>query len=439
MTNIAQHLPKESLTVAAIFAHYKKVGDSEQARGYLGASIIGHSCERYLWFTFRFCCKPEFSGRMYRLFDTGNLAEARFVKDLRAIGCTVHEADPDTGQQFAVSSLGGHFSGHMDGCALGVPEAPKTWHVTEYKTHSAKSFAKLKKEGVEKSKPQHYAQMQAYLFLTGMTRALYLAVNKDTEELHAERIRYDELYAECIMEKAERIIKATTPPERISQREDWYECSYCDAHAICWGNQGVALPIPAISCRQCCHATPTMDGGAKWVCEKHQRGLSPTDQSKACEDHLTLPGLLSFAEVNSYDHDSKGNDYLEFVNSDGKKWQHGSADGAFSTVELATLPVSSLTNTSVRAAKGLFGATAAGYCADDILHRYPHEDSEIVWQGRASQLTEAWRDIFGEDLTTLTPIAKCDATEYRAAEYTGSRVAVFYPFTKEAEIIKGKE
>lgn len=89
----------------------------------------------------------------------GDLAEARFVADLRAIGCTVYEVD-ENGKQFAIEALGGHFGGHMDGAALGIPEAPKTWHVTEFKTHSAKSFAKLQKDGVQKAKPQHYAQMQ---------------------------------------------------------------------------------------------------------------------------------------------------------------------------------------------------------------------------------------------------------------------------------------
>ena len=49
---------------------------------------------------------------------------------------------------------------------LGIPEAPKTWHVLEFKTHNSKSFAKLEKEGVQKSNPMHYAQMQVYMGCT---------------------------------------------------------------------------------------------------------------------------------------------------------------------------------------------------------------------------------------------------------------------------------
>ena len=55
--------------------------------------------------------------------------------------------------------------------ALGLLEAPKTWHVVEFKTHSAKSFRELAAKGVAEAKPQHWAQMQVYMHLTGITRA----------------------------------------------------------------------------------------------------------------------------------------------------------------------------------------------------------------------------------------------------------------------------
>ncbi len=174
MGNLEAFLPEDSLTVQGILEEYKKAGESQETRGYLGASIIGHTCKRYIWYCFRQCCSPEFSGRMYRLFETGDREEERMAANLRSIGCEVHEFEPPPEnfpagypesftweeKQFEVSALGGHFSGHMDGCALGIPEAPKTWHVLEFKTHNARSFKKLEKDGVLKSKPQHFSQMQ---------------------------------------------------------------------------------------------------------------------------------------------------------------------------------------------------------------------------------------------------------------------------------------
>ena len=100
---------------------------------------------------------------------------------------TVLDADPETGRQWQVTALGGHFGGSLDAVAIALLEAPKTWHVVEFKTHSAKSFAMLKKEGVERGKPQHWAQMQVYMHLTGITRAMHVAVCKDTDEIHIER------------------------------------------------------------------------------------------------------------------------------------------------------------------------------------------------------------------------------------------------------------
>ena len=235
MGNLSQYTPQESETVSRIYAWHKAMGDAEPQRGYLGASIIGHECMRYLWYCFRQCVGRQFEGRLYRLFETGDLAEERFTKELRAIGCEVHDVDPSTGKQFEVSAWGGHFSGHMDGCALGIPEAPKAWHVLEFKTHNAKSFAKLQKEGVAKSKPMHQAQMQVYMGLTKMDRALYLAVNKDTDELYAERVKYDSTEFTRLMDRAGRIIMAQAPMPRITDRPDDFRCRFCDAKTICWG------------------------------------------------------------------------------------------------------------------------------------------------------------------------------------------------------------
>ena len=443
MTSLKDVLPIESETVKAIYAHYKEKGDAEPTRGYLGASSIGYHCTRFLWYQFRYCCKPEFSGRMYRLFETGQLEESRMVANLKSIGCTVHELDGN-GDQFEVSALGGHFSGHMDGCAIGIPEAPKTWHVLEFKTHNAKSFAKLKKEGVWKSKPQHHEQCQVYMGFTGMTRALYLAKNKDTDELYSERIHFDNSCFNELMIRAERIITSTSPPERISERSDYYQCKWCDARAICFGIQEEgkyqALPVPAISCRQCCHATPKMDGNARWECEKHKRGLSETDQAKACDDHLCLPGLFAFVRSDNY-----SDDCITFINDNGDdliSWRHGKGNDCFSTKELMQLSQQQLSIGMITDTKNLYQAEVTGVCQDDILLRYPVEDSEVVWHGRASQLEDVWKDTYCEDLSLLTPIATSDNFECRAAEYGGhdtDRVVIFWPDTKEAEIRKGKE
>ncbi len=414
MTDLTPYLPRQSETVKAIFDHYKKVGDAEPVRGYLGASIIGHPCSRYLWYIFRHCCKPKFDGRMRRLFKTGDLAESHFVKNLRDIGCEVHDADAN-GEQFEVRAIHGHFSGHMDGCAYGIPESPRNWHVLEFKTHNAKSFTNLEQQGVQKSKPQHYAQIQVYMHLTGITRALYLAVNKNTDDLYSKRFYYDVEYVTQLMDKAQGIITATAPPERVGCRPDSYYCKWCDAQSICWGHKhkkdilGVvqecpALPVPALSCRQCCHAEPVMSGQyGNWACKKHKRGLSPECQARPCEDHLVLSGLFT----------------MEFI-----------PDG-YSSSEFQKLPASLLKNKMIITAKDLFGAEVTD-CQKDILLRYPKEDSRMIWEGPAGELITEWEKRYNEHLPDLIPLVRCNVDSHKAAEFEGGRVAVIW---KEREQI----
>ena len=190
-----------SPTRDAIFAAYEAQAGSG-FRPHLGASLIGKDCECALWFDFRWTTRRQHPGRLLRLFETGQLEEARLVRNLRSTGATVLEVDPETGRQIRVEAHGGHFGGSLDGIALGLLEAPKTWHVLEFKTHSAKSFKELVAKGVRESKPQHFAQMQIYLHLTGLTRAMYLAVCKDTDELHVERIEHDPLVAQGLLDRS---------------------------------------------------------------------------------------------------------------------------------------------------------------------------------------------------------------------------------------------
>jgi hypothetical protein len=300
----------------------------------------------------------------------------------------------------------------MDGCAIGIPLAEKTWVVLEFKTHNAKSFTKLKKEGVEKAKPQHYAQMQTYMGLTKMTRALYLAKNKDDDSLYSERVRFDKLYFELLMERAQRVIFSNSLPSRISEREDYYECGWCAAHQLCWGCPGPALPIAAINCRQCCHSTPEIDGVARWSCSKRQRSLSEEDQVKACVDHLCLPGLIV-----GWEPSDASSDWIEFRNDEGNTWRHGKITGGFSTAELIKLPFDKLLNPLIATAKEELGAVASGSSNDDILSRYSDDHCHIAWTGSKEQFLKAWKDLYAESYDHGRAIQTCCNLDYIAAEF----------------------
>ena len=307
----------------AIFAHYKAKYGAEAQRPYLGASAIGKPCLRQHWYSFRWSKPAEFSGRLYRVFQSGHLQEPRIYADLRAIGCTVYDMDPATGKQwtFVEPSGGGHFQGNADGIVTGLPQAPKTPHILEIKTASGKMFAEMQKFGVKKAKPEHYAQMLMYMKWSidqfkedGCRKAIYIVVNKDNDDIYTERLEFDKDEAQAVIDKALAVIGATEPPVGISNDPSWYECKFCDYHSICHGTD-----VPAPTCRSCAHATPEMDGKARWTCSHHGKDLPVIKQREGCDSHRYIPILLAkFAHPVDMDGDA-----VVYQMDDGKQFVNG--------------------------------------------------------------------------------------------------------------------
>lgn len=298
-----------SPTREAVFAAYE--ADAPQGfRLHLGASQIGKPCERSLWYDFRWTTIAQHPGRLLRLFETGQLEEARIVRNLRRTGATVLDVDPETGRQWRVEAHGGHFGGSLDAVALNLLEAPRTWHVLEFKTHASKSFVELVAQGVRRAKPQHFAQMQVYLRLTTLTRAMYLAVNKNNDDLYVERVELDVDYADRLLAKARRIIFAARPLDRVSADPAGYACRMCDHAVVCRGEAAAA-----VNCRTCLASTP-VEGG--WWCERHERALSEADQRAGCDQHLYIPDLVPGEQIDA------GTDWVSYQFPDGGVWcDHG--------------------------------------------------------------------------------------------------------------------
>lgn len=417
MSNLKKLLPTKSATVQAIQDYWKKRGESETPRGYLGGSSIGRECSRELWYSFRKCSRPDFDGRLYRLFDRGHKEELRFVEELRGIGCEVHEFDAD-GNQFEVIACDGHFKGHTDGAALGVPEAPKTWHLLEMKTSSAKIFKKVESEGVEIAKPEHFAQMQVYMHLTGLKRALYLVVNKDTDALYTERLRYDSKRAQGYIDKAQRIISATTPPERISNRPDAWACKFCDARELCHGtSEKTAVPVPELHCRNCVYSTPIADG--KWQCDKTGLPVVGTP----CEFHLFIPSLVSFAEPTDSLENKDGSSVIEFTSNDGTVWHHGNDRdaGQYSSHDLMTLPRDLVTLPNAKKPDTLHNLEARFSTALDNV--------ESVWRGGVDEVKDKFEELYRVPMSN--PDATQDGDGWTAAEFRPHACVIVYGNTAE--------
>lgn len=298
--------------------------EAEQDRGqrtYLGASVLGEECSRKLWYDFRWATDPEvFDGRKLSIFETGNVWEDRIVGMLRKGGMVVDATDPENpGHQYAVKFAGGHGGGHTDGKVLGVPEAPKTVHLFEAKSSNQKGFLELKRKKVREAKPMHFAQMQVYMHLQGLTRALYICVNKNDDSLYVERVEYDAAFALILMAKADAIVGAHSPPTKLhddpTAKMAW-QCGFCTKRGVC--HEGA---FSRRNCRTCLHATPEPDGDGRWSCARHLKDLTKDEQKAGCPNHLYLPGLVAGEQR---DADEAG-EWVEYLMRDGTVWHDGAS------------------------------------------------------------------------------------------------------------------
>lgn len=256
-------------------------GEQDDYRTHLGASIIGRDCTRQIWYSFRWFAKERFGGRMLRLFNRGHLEEPRFIALLLTIGCQVWSTDPASGKQFRVSMHGGHFGGSADSVALGIPDLPTEPVLCEFKTHNAKSFEKVVKEGVRQAKGEHFAQMQTYMGGLGLRYALYLATSKNDDDIHGEIIEFEGEQNARFQDRAAHILLSLQPPARISDSPSWYLCKMCSFQTICHANTP-----PLKNCRTCVHSR-IVDGG--WLCGRFQKRLSKDEQVSGCERYERIP------------------------------------------------------------------------------------------------------------------------------------------------------
>lgn len=281
-------------------------------------SEVGKQCARAAWYSLRWADKLEMaSGRMLRLWETGHSQEDRMITDIRRVGAEVVCRDPsDASKQIPMLALGGLMRGFLDGMASSVPHASSEWVVVECKTHSAKSFRALEADGVAVAKPEHAVQMTIYMGQHQVPEALYIAINKDTDDIFCEFLPFDQTFYDRIMAKAEMIAMSPRPPVRINAKPEFFLCKFCKASDVCHGGAR-----PERNCRTCREIQPRQekDGRpADWYCTLHERSLSLDQQRQGCPDHRYNPGLVSGNEIG--DKDLPDGFAVVYQMDDGTEW-----------------------------------------------------------------------------------------------------------------------
>lgn len=321
------------LTLDAADAALEEREHQQPARPYLGMSGVGRadvwgenagqSCERQMWYQFRWAAKVRFDAATLKMFEDGHRTEALIADRLRMVpGISLITHDPATGGQIGYRDVRGHFRGHLDGTITGILEAPKTEHVWENKCCERKQYSKIKrlitkfgaKNALREWSPAYYAQAQLYMKYSGLTRHYMTVASAGGREWLSLRTEFNEVEAQRQIAKARRVIDAASPPDKISKAPGVHPCKWCDfadqCHNAVWSD---------INCRTCLHSTPVDEG--QWLCERWHRIIAEDDQRQGCPTHKYIPDLVP-GEVTGAD--SFGVTYQLW---DGRVWRNGE-DGA---------------------------------------------------------------------------------------------------------------
>lgn len=255
--------------------------ENDPFRSHLGASQIGKECGREIWYSFRWATLELFDGRMIRLFNRGHLEEPRMIALMKMIGVQTYQLDTQ-GKQFRMGAgYMGHAGGSMDAVLFGVPDIPDKWMLGEFKTHSEKSYLSLVEDGLLKTKWAHYVQTQMYMGDQGLSHALYIATNKNTDHIHAEIIQADPKQYERYKQRTALLIASTEPPPRIGKDEADWRCRMCKHTAVCHSDKP-----PYVSCRTCKQSV-VLDNG-EWGCRQYKITLTKEMQIAACGSYDRL-------------------------------------------------------------------------------------------------------------------------------------------------------
>jgi hypothetical protein len=259
-------------------------------RPYIGFSAIGGECMARTWYAFRWAAKPpDIHARKQRIFDRGNLEEARVVKELKKIGCEVFKrvdgkkvemtgAEGEIQEEF--TRFNGHVRGHPDGRVLNLPGDEKEEYILEIKTAGESGFKKMCRHGLEKSNRSYYAQVQRNMGAAGLKKTLFIIVNKNDESWKIIIVHFDEAFYNELLEKEEFILTSEKVPPKAF-KPGHFKCDDCLANLICH-----MKVIPDANCRTCMFGTIKENG--TWACGKTKKELSIAEQEAGCKKYKRL-------------------------------------------------------------------------------------------------------------------------------------------------------
>lgn len=212
--------------------------DREAPRDYLGYSIAGHICDRYLYYETNKVPRKPFEARSLRIFERGDLFEEAARKWLVAAGFAfARDQEPMSGHD-------DRSRGHCDGIIAGFwhpdpkrccpIELPALW---ECKGLGNKYFNDFKKKSLKTYSSTYYAQVQIYMSKLDLDQCLFTAINANTMEVTHKLVKANPDEAKLYLDRVGWILDTAAnnePPPRHTTNRDFWMCKWCDHYELCW-------------------------------------------------------------------------------------------------------------------------------------------------------------------------------------------------------------
>jgi hypothetical protein len=229
------HLSEAPLSVAINTLIEAAEPPEENARHYLGASVIGAECLRKIQYDWQ--VDPAHPSRTCDIFRRGHLLEELSRQHLIRAG---FEFAPD--ERLAFNTAGGLFRGHCDGIVVGGPELPGAGYpcLWEHKALGDKGWRALERDGLNKAYPHYAAQCQIYMAYLDVAEqpAIFTALNANSMERLHLLVPFDAAQVQTWSDRAVAVIEATRAgellPRAYDDPNDW-RCRMCGHRKRCWG------------------------------------------------------------------------------------------------------------------------------------------------------------------------------------------------------------
>lgn len=229
-------------TLEAMHAAVEREREKEPKRSYLGASSLGHECERNVWYQYNGYPAEPMNHKGYYAVEDGHRSEDLIASRLRMVPGVELVTQDEAGNQFGFTKFDGKFKGHIDGFIRGLLQAPKTPHIWENKAINEKKFAdfqKLKQKFGEKNALKEwdftfYVQAQIYMGEFGLERHYLTACTPGGRAVDSCRTEFNKGQYDSFISKAQRILGAREAPERVSTRKELLVCKWCKFNDECW-------------------------------------------------------------------------------------------------------------------------------------------------------------------------------------------------------------